>query len=126
MILICSRYAGTQDHPTDVGGGIGAPTLPGDACSAGASRDLFRERFQQGLDMHMHEMIYPVLQGYDSVALQSDLTIIGSDQLFNEMLGRFYQERLGQPPQVDYHHEDYARHRWQSQAEQEPGETILV
>lgn len=64
------------------------------------SRDMFRERIRQGLDIHMHEMIYPALQGYDSFALQSDLTIIGSDQLFNEMMGRFYQERLGQPPQV--------------------------
>jgi tyrosyl-tRNA synthetase len=65
-----------------------------------ASRDMFKERMQQGQDIHMHELIYPVLQGYDSVALESDLTIIGSDQLFNEMMGRFYQERLGQPPQV--------------------------
>jgi tyrosyl-tRNA synthetase len=65
-----------------------------------AARDMFRERMQQGQDIHMHEMIYPVLQGYDSFALQSDLTIIGSDQLFNEMMGRFYQERLGQAPQV--------------------------
>src|SRR5260370_8101500 len=61
---------------------------------------MFQERMQQGRDIHMHEMIYPALQGYDSFALQSDLTIIGSDQLFNEMMGRFYQERLGQPPQV--------------------------
>ncbi len=65
-----------------------------------ASRDMFQARVQQGLDIHMHEMIYPILQGYDSFALQSDLTIIGSDQLFNEMMGRFYQERLGQQPQV--------------------------
>jgi tyrosyl-tRNA synthetase len=65
-----------------------------------ASRDMFRERMQQGLNIHMHEMLYPVLQGYDSFALASDLNIIGSDQLFNEMMGRFYQERLGQPPQV--------------------------
>ncbi len=64
------------------------------------ARDMFRERLQQGADIHMHELIYPVLQGYDSVALASDLTIIGSDQLYNEMLGRFYQERLGQRPQV--------------------------
>jgi tyrosyl-tRNA synthetase len=61
---------------------------------------MFRERFQQGQDIHMHEMVYPVLKGYDSFALESDLTIIGSDQLFNEMMGRFYQERLGQAPQV--------------------------
>lgn len=64
------------------------------------SRDMFQARIQQGRDIYMHEMLYPVLQGYDSVALQSDLTIIGSDQLFNEMLGRFYQERGGQEPQV--------------------------
>lgn len=65
-----------------------------------AARDMFQERIRQGADLHMHEMIYPVLQGYDSFALASDLTIIGSDQLYNEMLGRFYQERLGQAPQV--------------------------
>jgi tyrosyl-tRNA synthetase len=65
-----------------------------------ASRDMFRERLRQGQDIHMHEMIYPVLQGYDSFMLKSDLTIIGTDQLFNEMMGRFYQEKLGQAPQV--------------------------
>lgn len=64
------------------------------------SRDMFQKRISSGDDIHMHEILYPVLQGYDSVALKSDLTIIGSDQLFNEMLGRFYQERMGQPPQV--------------------------
>jgi tyrosyl-tRNA synthetase len=64
------------------------------------ARDMFRERLRQGVEIHMHELIYPVLQGYDSVALASDLTIIGSDQLYNEMLGRFFQERMGQRPQV--------------------------
>lgn len=64
------------------------------------SRDMFQNRIKQGEDIRMHEIIYPVLQGYDSAVLRSDLTIIGSDQLFNEMLGRFYQERRGQPPQV--------------------------
>jgi tyrosyl-tRNA synthetase len=64
------------------------------------SRDMFQERIQQGHDIYTHEMLYPVLQGYDSFVLQSDLTIVGSDQLFNEMLGRFYQERQGQSPQV--------------------------
>jgi tyrosyl-tRNA synthetase len=63
-------------------------------------RDMFQERMRQGVDIHMHELIYPLLQGYDSVMLRSDLTIIGSDQLFNEMLGRFYQARFGHPPQV--------------------------
>lgn len=64
------------------------------------SRDMFRKRMASGADIYMHELVYPLLQGYDSYALEADLTIIGTDQLFNEMLGRFYQERLGQKPQV--------------------------
>lgn len=64
------------------------------------SRDMFKKRIQESSDIYMHEMLYPILQGYDSFMLESDLTIVGSDQLFNEMLGRFYQERLGQSPQV--------------------------
>lgn len=64
------------------------------------SRDMFQKRIKEQADIYMHEMIYPILQGYDSVELQSDLTIVGGDQLFNEMLGRFYQEKFGQKPQV--------------------------
>ena len=64
------------------------------------SRDMFRDRIANDVEIYMHEVLYPVLQGYDSVMLQSDLTIVGSDQLFNENLGRFYQERFGQAPQV--------------------------
>lgn len=64
------------------------------------SRDMFQKRIQEERDIFMHELIYPLLQGYDSYALASDLTIIGSDQLFNEMMGCFYQEKLGQEPQV--------------------------
>jgi len=61
---------------------------------------MFQRRIQEKADIHMHEIIYPILQGYDSVELQSDLTIVGGDQLFNEMLGRYYQEKFGQRPQV--------------------------
>lgn len=64
------------------------------------SRDMFQKRIEFNEEIYMHEMIYPILQGFDSFALNSDLTIIGSDQLFNEMLGRFYQEKFGQKPQV--------------------------
>lgn len=64
------------------------------------SRDMFRKRIESAEDIYMHELIYPILQGYDSYMLKSDLTIIGSDQLFNEMLGRFYQEKFGDDPQV--------------------------
>ncbi len=63
-------------------------------------RDMFQKRIAAGREIFMHEMIYPLLQGYDSVMLQSDLTIVGSDQLFNELMGRFFQERFGQRPQV--------------------------
>jgi tyrosyl-tRNA synthetase len=64
------------------------------------SRDMFQRRIKSQEDIYLHEMIYPILQGYDSYVLESDLTIIGSDQLFNEMLGRFYQQKFGQKPQV--------------------------
>ena len=61
---------------------------------------MFRDRVAAGREIAVHELIYPVLQGYDSFAMRSDLTIVGSDQLFNEQLGRHFQQRLGAPPQV--------------------------
>lgn len=64
------------------------------------ARDMFQKRIKEESHIYMHEMIYPILQGYDSKVLESDLTIIGSDQLFNELMGRFFQEKFQQPPQV--------------------------
>ena len=63
-------------------------------------RDMFQRRIEQGDEIFMHEMLYPVLQGYDSKMLDSDLTIVGSDQLFNELMGRTYQEKFSREPQV--------------------------
>ncbi|MDE1970774.1 MAG: tyrosine--tRNA ligase [Patescibacteria group bacterium] len=63
-------------------------------------RDMFQKRMGEGSEIYMHELLYPILQGYDSVVLKSDLTIIGSDQLFNEMMGRHYQTLFGQSPQA--------------------------
>ena len=63
-------------------------------------RDMFAERIADGSEIRMHELLYPILQGYDSCALDSDLTIVGTDQLFNELMGRFFAERLGGTPQV--------------------------
>ncbi len=63
-------------------------------------RDMFQRRIKEGHEIRLTELIYPILQGYDSVMLKSDLTIIGSDQLFNENIGRFLQTKFGQPPQV--------------------------
>lgn len=64
------------------------------------SRDMFQKRIKENKEIYLHEMLYPVLQGYDSFMLNSDITIVGSDQLFNEMMGRFYQEKLGQEQQI--------------------------
>ncbi|OGZ98820.1 MAG: tyrosine--tRNA ligase [Candidatus Sungbacteria bacterium RIFCSPHIGHO2_02_FULL_47_11] len=63
-------------------------------------RDMFQERIKKGEDISVPEFLYPVLQGYDSVAIKSNLTIIGSDQLFNEHVGRKIQEKMRQLPQA--------------------------
>jgi tyrosyl-tRNA synthetase len=63
-------------------------------------RDMFQARIAGGSEIRMHELLYPVLQGYDSCELESDLTIVGTDQHFNEIMGRFLAERLGGSPQV--------------------------
>jgi tyrosyl-tRNA synthetase len=63
-------------------------------------RDMFQARIAEGSEIRLHELLYPVLQGYDSCALDSDLTIVGTDQHFNELMGRFFAERLGGSPQV--------------------------
>ncbi len=63
-------------------------------------RDMFQERMRRGKEIAMTELLYPLLQGYDSVAIKSDMTVIGSDQLFNEHFGRFFQEKFGQHPQA--------------------------
>lgn len=63
-------------------------------------RDMFQERIKRGEEIHVHELLYPVLQGYDSHMLKSDCTIVGSDQLFNESMGRFFQERFNERPQA--------------------------
>jgi tyrosyl-tRNA synthetase len=63
------------------------------------ARDMFQAREQEGLSVGLHELAYPVLQGFDSVMLHSDVTVIGTDQLFNELQARPLQERRGQVPQ---------------------------
>ena len=64
------------------------------------SRDMFQKRMENNEEIHMNEILYPILQGYDSKVLDSDLTIVGSDQLFNEMMGRFFQEKYNQEKQI--------------------------
>ncbi len=62
-------------------------------------RDMFKKRISQRKEIGYHEPVYPMLQAYDSVMLKSDLTVIGSDQKFNELLARSLQEKNRQRPQ---------------------------
>jgi len=62
-------------------------------------RRNFKERWEQGRPIGLHEMYYPLLQGYDSVMIKADIEIGGTDQLFNLKMGRILQEMFGQKPQ---------------------------
>ena len=62
-------------------------------------RDDFSKRFKAGTPISIHEFLYPLMQGYDSVALKSDLELGGTDQKFNLLVGRALQAEYGQEPQ---------------------------
>ena len=62
-------------------------------------RDDFTKRYRGGIPISVHEFLYPLMQGYDSVALQSDLELGGTDQKFNLLVGRELQKEYGQEPQ---------------------------
>ena len=62
-------------------------------------RDDFTKRFKAGNPISVHELLYPLMQGYDSVALKSDLELGGTDQKFNLLVGRALQQEYGQEPQ---------------------------
>ncbi|UCU98645.1 tyrosine--tRNA ligase [Acidovorax radicis] len=62
-------------------------------------RDDFHKRFTTGQSIAVHEFLYPLMQGYDSVALKSDLELGGTDQKFNLLMGRHLQQEYGQEPQ---------------------------
>ncbi len=63
-------------------------------------REDFKKRYQSGQAIAIHEFLYPLLQGYDSVALKADVELGGTDQKFNLLIGRHLQEAYGQKPQV--------------------------
>jgi tyrosyl-tRNA synthetase len=62
-------------------------------------RDDFSKRYKEGLPIAVHEFLYPLLQGYDSVALKADVELGGTDQKFNLLVGRHLQQAHGQRPQ---------------------------
>jgi tyrosyl-tRNA synthetase len=63
-------------------------------------RDDFERRLEQQEPLFLHELLYPLIQGYDSVALKADVELGGTDQKFNMLVGRELQRAYGQPPQV--------------------------
>ncbi|MDR2892734.1 MAG: tyrosine--tRNA ligase [Deltaproteobacteria bacterium] len=72
------------------------------ACSTVArimERDDFANRFKNNLPISLHELLYPMLQGSDSIAMESDIELGGTDQLFNLLMGRHLQGQYGQEPQ---------------------------
>ncbi len=63
-------------------------------------RDDFHKRYTSGQSIAIHEFMYPLIQGYDSVALQADVELGGTDQKFNLLMGRELQKQYGQEPQI--------------------------
>src|SRR5690606_3106569 len=62
-------------------------------------REDFTQRYRNGVSIAIHEFLYPLMQGYDSVALESDLELGGTDQKFNLLMGRELHTEYGQEPQ---------------------------
>ncbi|MCP4376926.1 MAG: tyrosine--tRNA ligase [bacterium] len=63
-------------------------------------RDSFKKRLDANEDVFLHEMLYPIMQGYDSVCINSDVELGGTDQTFNNLVGRDLQKASGQKPQI--------------------------
>jgi tyrosyl-tRNA synthetase len=63
-------------------------------------RDDFAKRYAERTPIHLHELLYPLCQAYDSVAIEADVELGGTDQKFNNLMGRELQRELGQQPQV--------------------------
>src|SRR5260221_5487239 len=63
-------------------------------------REEFDKRFQEEKPIHIREWLYPICQGYDSVALEADVELGGTDQKFNLLMGRVLQKDYGQPSQI--------------------------
>jgi len=63
-------------------------------------RDTFERRYRRGVPIGIHEFLYPLMQGYDSVCIRADVELGGTDQTFNNLVGRQLQAHAGQPPQI--------------------------
>jgi tyrosyl-tRNA synthetase len=63
-------------------------------------REDFKKRLRSNKTIYLHELLYPILQGYDSVALDADVELGGTDQTFNLLMGRYLQHQFGKEPQI--------------------------
>ncbi len=63
-------------------------------------RDTFAKRREAGIEIHLHELFYPLMQAHDSVMIEADVELGGNDQTFNNLMGRDFQKNAGQRPQV--------------------------
>ena len=63
-------------------------------------REAYAKRYKEGIPISVHELLYPLAQAYDSVALECDVEMGGTDQKFNLLVGRDIQKDFGQPPQI--------------------------
>jgi len=63
-------------------------------------RDTFEKRYKAGVPIGVHEFLYPLMQGYDSVCIEADVELGGTDQTFNNLVGRSLQENAGKGPQI--------------------------
>ncbi len=63
-------------------------------------REDFQKRLAENISIGFHELLYPIMQGYDSIALKADVELGGTDQTFNLLMGRYLQEQFNQEPQV--------------------------
>src|SRR5207342_3150667 len=64
------------------------------------TREDFAKRYAEGIDIRLHEILYPLLQGWDSVVIDADVEMGGSDQLFNNLVGREFQQEEGKDGQI--------------------------
>ena len=85
-------------------------------------REDFHKRFQEEQPISLHELLYPVAQGYDSVALECDVELGGTDQKFNLMRGRDLQRHFGQPQQSVSDDADHRGAGWRAEDVEVAGE----
>lgn len=94
------EWWGTLEKPGKINVGDFFEMLKTLTVSSLLARDMFRKRMENETPIYLSEFLYPVLQGYDSVAMESDITIVGSDQMFNEKMAWGFQEAAGQEKQA--------------------------